>query len=96
MGIRTTESDPKVALYDSVSGFAFGPTFDTSEEAENFLEWSRDRSPDLRTLTDPEISKLHSLWFDEYHREDEWAKISLIGGTLVESPMMDEYELEDE
>jgi hypothetical protein len=55
MSIRTTDSDPKVALYDSVTGFAFGPVFEDSDDANAFLAWYRDDSPfskDLRTLSD--------------------------------------------
>jgi len=70
MGIRTTDSDPVTALYDSVSGFAFGPTFEDSEHAEAFLAWyaawpySNDR--DLRTLNDEQWRNL----MDQYGMEN--------------------------
>jgi hypothetical protein len=66
MGIRTTESDPRVALYDSVSGFAFGPTFDTGEEAERFLRWYRNSYlDDLRTLTHKELAMYFIEWSEK-------------------------------
>lgn len=50
MGVRTTASDPKVALYDSVNDEAFGPVFDTEEEADLFLTWYQGKYGDPRTL----------------------------------------------
>ncbi len=42
MGIHITgdcEDDKTAALYDSVSGFAFGPTFENNEQANDFLAY---------------------------------------------------------
>lgn len=47
MSVRVTDSD-RVALYDSVTEIAFGPTFSSIEEAGAFLRWYP--GPDLRTL----------------------------------------------
>lgn len=43
MSIRTTDRE-HVALYDSVTGMAFGPTFADAEHAEHFLAWLRERN----------------------------------------------------
>lgn len=39
MGVRITKDEGVVAIFDSVSGFAFGPTFADEYEAESFLAW---------------------------------------------------------
>jgi hypothetical protein len=39
MGVSTTYAEEKVALIDTISGRAFGPYFDNSMEAEDFLDW---------------------------------------------------------
>lgn len=38
MGVRVTDRE-HVALYDSVSGIAFGPVFNSSFDACDFLDW---------------------------------------------------------
>lgn len=57
MGVRITGQEGRVALYDSVSGFAFGPTFEDEDEAQAFLEWweANGDGRDLRALSDPEL-----------------------------------------
>ncbi len=57
MGVRIlngrSNSDRRASvLYDSVSGFAFGPLFDSQEDAEEFLATLTE---DARTLTDTEL-----------------------------------------
>jgi hypothetical protein len=65
MGVRLT--DPaNVALYDSVTGWAFGTTFPSAEHAEDFLRWlaeSDDR--DARTIEDNELEALIARWRSE-------------------------------
>ena len=41
MGVRITDLQT-VALYDSVTGTAFGPTFERESEAQAFLDWLRE------------------------------------------------------
>ena len=66
MGIRITGDEGKTALYDSVSGFAFGLVFDNSEEANDFLEFVGKNEPrDLRILKDSELESLYSKWFSQ-------------------------------
>jgi hypothetical protein len=42
MGIQVTD-ERNVALFDSVTGVAFGPVFDDVPEAEAFVRWWNDR-----------------------------------------------------
>ena len=66
MGVRITGREGKTALYDSVSGFAFGIVFDSDEDAESFLEFSKREEPrDLRILKDSELESLYSKWFSQ-------------------------------
>ena len=52
MGVRVTDAK-HVALYDSVSGIAFGPTFDSDLDAEAFLDWLADNEVgDARALSE--------------------------------------------
>jgi hypothetical protein len=38
MGVRVTDEE-HVALYDSVTDTAFGPIFDNTNDADDFLDW---------------------------------------------------------
>jgi len=68
MGVRTLQgvdggdSNGKACLYDSVTGFAFGPVFENQDEAQDFLDWwdvadNRDHRParDVRVIEDREM-----------------------------------------
>ena len=70
MGIRITGREGVSALYDSVSGFAFGIVFDSDEDVESFLEFSKREEPrDLRILKDSELESLYSKWFSQKDAE---------------------------
>lgn len=67
MGVRITDGD-HVAIYDSVTGTAFGPVFGSEDEAQGFLDGldmdARDYSPD-------ELSVQHGRyvqWLEEAGR----------------------------
>ena len=63
MGLRLTSMEQKVALFDSTSGFAFGPVFDTELEAEAFVEFAEKRlNRDLRTVTDREFEEVYAAF----------------------------------
>jgi hypothetical protein len=78
MGTRITGIEDKVALYDSVTGTAFGPVFDDSYEAEDFLAWLELKEKkeetfkfghdeikflaDPRVYRDSELQEVHHLW----------------------------------
>lgn len=62
MGLRFTTDENVVALFDSVSGWAFGPTFDSTQSAELFLDWTETQGvPDGDVRSIP-IEKLDELW----------------------------------
>lgn len=67
MGVRLI-ADPNggndsVAMYDSVSGFAFGPVFASEEDAEDFIEYARrEYDRDVRQLPDEALKRLHESW----------------------------------
>lgn len=44
MAISTTENEDVVALFDTTSGTAFGPSFTTNGEAEGFIEWLQEQT----------------------------------------------------
>lgn len=63
MGIRTTSSENKVAIFDSVSGFAFGPTFDSASEADDFLDFAAENLPhDLRVYGNDKLEDYVTSW----------------------------------
>lgn len=62
MGVHLTD-DTHVAMFDSVTGFAFGPTFDNEEDALDFIEFLHDRGfTEPRGLTDPDLEAEHLEW----------------------------------
>jgi hypothetical protein len=71
MGTRITAHEGVVALYDSTSGTAFGPVFDTPDDADDFLDWLKDGEKVERTipfnndnvlfLADPRIYRANEL-----------------------------------
>ena len=65
MGVRKivgtydgTQHDAAV-MVDSVSGWAFGPVFDSPEEVEEFIDWLPD---DPRTYKDDDLGGLLVSW----------------------------------
>lgn len=70
MSVRITSQEKVVALFDSVTGFAFGPTFEDEESADAFLAWLRERDGrDARVLSDREIADVHHVWWVETGRD---------------------------
>lgn len=71
MGVQITGIERKSALFDSVSGLAFGPTFNSDEEAEAFLAWLVEQENKERTFvmgfdllyfpSDPRKVRIHEL-----------------------------------
>lgn len=63
MGVRITSDEDVCALFDSVSGWAFGPTFADSDEAESFLKFlQKNDADDARALTQVELGDWHDKW----------------------------------
>lgn len=68
MGIRIIEGTwdgtrDGAVMTCSTSMWAFGPIFETAEDVEAFLLYAEARGvPDVRTLSDDELSDLHAAW----------------------------------
>ena len=58
MSVRTTDSD-HVAMYDSVTGRAFGPIFESEENLDEFIDWLED---DLRNLSPKNLDAQYEAW----------------------------------
>ena len=72
MGVRNTEDEGVVALFDSVSGHAFGLTFDSTTEAEAFLEFAENLGiDDVRKLNDAGFDRLHAVWLESLEEDEE-------------------------
>jgi hypothetical protein len=71
MSVRTIsdERDRMSALYDSVSGIAFGPIFHNDEgSADDFLEWYNTRyTVDTRELSPQMLLERVNLWHAALH-----------------------------
>lgn len=66
MSVRVTAVEGKVALYDSVTGLAFGPVLDDDDEASAFidhLELIGERDP--RVIPAGELAELLDEWRKE-------------------------------
>lgn len=61
MSVRITSQESRAALFDSVSGWAFGPTFNTEEEAEDFRAFATHHH-DLRLLNTFRLQDLLRSW----------------------------------
>lgn len=65
MGVRLTSGEKKVALFDSTSGFAFGPVFDNDGDAEDFLRHlARNGYQDARDVAPQALVELHNEWME--------------------------------
>lgn len=63
MGVRITSGEKVVAIFCSTTGFAFGPVFDTEQDALDFLEHvHRIDGRDPRALSENELRALHRGW----------------------------------
>ena len=69
MGLRLTSAEGVTAMFDSVTGWAFGPVFEHEEDAEAFMGWARTQCQieDLRSLSSADLFR---LW-EEYNREQQ-------------------------
>jgi hypothetical protein len=66
MGLRFISDGETTAMYDSVTGWAFGPTFSTVDEAERFLAWCETQGVpggDVRVVDIPTLQRLESLYY---------------------------------
>jgi hypothetical protein len=52
-----------IALVDSVTGLAFGPTFDSTDHASDFLKWlAYTGQEDARAITPANLQALYVAW----------------------------------
>lgn len=68
MGLRLTTEDDQVAMFDSVTGWAFGPVFANAHEAAVFLDWL-DVHHDVSDARALPLARLEEL-YGEYLQED--------------------------
>jgi len=67
MGVRITD-EQHVAIFDSVSGTAFGPTFSSSSSAQDFLDWLPRSEGDPRDMRETRLMQLFDRWRQEGSR----------------------------
>jgi hypothetical protein len=72
VSVRVTTAEGKAALFDSVTGLAFGPVFDSELHADEFLIWLDDTDGrDARDINTPRLNALKQEWEKEvYAREN--------------------------
>jgi hypothetical protein len=61
MGVRLTTAENVVAIFDSVSGFAFGPVFESDEAAEAFITFL---PMDARTYSVGDLELMYGRWVE--------------------------------
>lgn len=71
MGVRITTDENKAAIFDSVTGWAFGPVFDTAEDAEDFLKFfdANGIGPDPRAVSAKVLESAFGDWLNCRRRE---------------------------
>lgn len=62
MGVRLTTDEGVTALFDSVTGWAFGPTFAAPEDADAFLAFLHEKGEDGRELSGEVLRSRHAAW----------------------------------
>lgn len=69
MSVRLTSQESRIALFDSVTGFAFGPTFHSDEDAESFVAFVRDiANQDPRAVSQARLSVYFDRWLEIHKR----------------------------
>lgn len=72
MSVRVTSSEGLSALYDSTSGLAFGPVFDSPELAEGFLRHlTLIGERDARTIPALDLAALAAEYVAEGEEDDD-------------------------
>jgi hypothetical protein len=71
VSVRLTSAEGVVALFDSTSGWAFGPVFEDADQAEAFLKFAADcEERDVRLLANHELRSFYGAFLAQ-RREDE-------------------------
>lgn len=81
MGVRLTSDEDVCALFDSVSGFAFGPTFDNSDDAQDFLDYLATYGSDPRSLSDAHMSAHYEAWTQRNRENNPPEPFDMSGAT---------------
>ncbi len=68
VGRKVNDSDePGAVMFCSTSGLAFGPVFESEDEADRFVEWAnRQVMPDIRTQSQDECAETVHRWRNRY------------------------------
>jgi len=65
----------KAALFCNTTGWAFGPTFGSYEEAEDFLAFAyRVLEFDPRRAPEAELEELHTTWLKQWREGERHAE----------------------
>lgn len=71
MSIEIIEGKGRAALYDTVTGIAFGPTFEAADLAEDYLSWLNSAEPRPGPISYVQVwpsglhHDAHDRWFTE-------------------------------
>jgi hypothetical protein len=81
MGVRNSHVEGKAAMFDSTTGRAFGPVFDSSTELDAFLAWFGEEPhaegariasyDDVRKLSATELDQVIEEWREAYAPDNE-------------------------
>lgn len=69
MSVWLTSQEDKVCMFDSVTGIAFGPVFDSEEECESFTVWYKETTNFLPSPFSPTESWQQAMVRWEQHLE---------------------------
>lgn len=79
MSVRVTDKTT-VALYCSATGVAFGPVFDSEDDAEAFLAWVEPKTfLDVRVIPRGELVALFRSWSAERQRDGDLSDTARFG-----------------
>lgn len=89
MGIRICEGKEAgteremAVLFDSVTGWAFGPRFKSADEADSFVGFctSQGKRPEKMAVSD--LLQLHDQWLGAYSAKmarEVWFSLTVFGG----------------
>lgn len=71
MGLRILydEAESIACMYDSVTGWAFGPVFENATPVDSALAFINWLPQDARAYNAPELEQLHAKWTKEIRGE---------------------------
>lgn len=66
MSIEIITGKDRSAFYDTVTGIAFGPTFEFSDLAEDYWEWLQENGPSAQGMPQTWPGELHHELYDRW------------------------------